>query len=173
MVKEMKYAAVLATLLTCSIPLATAQETRPTVDYLGALGLVLGEIRSTKWLEELCAEQFPETAAANQRAYEEWSKRYQPFIREMSDQFEVVDRYRESLPENRKSGVLAGEQVKRRIEGLRNVFEGQMREAGKDKLRKTCEQYPQWLSTAAYDLERLHRGAVATIRKGLPPAEKH
>lgn len=143
-----------------------AQNSGEVPNYFQAVGYVVGQIRTVKWMEELCSEQFPDTKAKNVAAYEEWRTRYASFIGEMEGQFEVMELHWQKVLPNNKDVSSSVRKLSEALNIHRQTLKTQSAARGEDTNRWMCELYPDRVATPANDLEKAFADRVAIIRRG-------
>lgn len=143
-----------------------AQSSNEVPNYFQAVGYVVGQIRTVKWMEELCSEQFPDTKAKNVAAYEKWSARYASFIGEMEGQFDVMAQHWERVLPNNKDVNSYARKLSEALNIHRQTLKTQSAARGEDTNRWMCELYPDRVATPANDLEMAFADRVAIIRRG-------
>ncbi|HEY0585485.1 MAG TPA: hypothetical protein VGD52_05090 [Pseudoduganella sp.] len=143
-----------------------AQNSNVPPNYFRAVGYVIGQIRTVKWMEELCSERFPDTKAKNVAAYEKWSVRYAAFINEMEGQFGVIERHWQKTVPNNKDASASVRKLSDALNTHKQALRTQNSLRGEDTYRWMCEVYPDRVATLTNDLETALADRVAIIRRG-------
>lgn len=143
-----------------------AQNINEPPDYFQAVGYVVGQIRTVKWMEELCSDQFPDTKAMNIAAYENWKGRYALFINEMEGQFDVMDKHWKKVLPNNRDVSTSIRKLSDAVNTHKETLRAQNSARGKDTYRRMCELYPDRVATPTNDLEKAFADRVAIIRRG-------
>jgi len=136
--------------------------------YFHSLGVIMSKIRGVQYTADICAERYPATKEANQRAAEDWRDRYQPFIGEMTAAFNGLPRYWAGRnKEAARAGPAMWAQVNRQLDGAKLLLEQQyLAQLGEEKFAIVCANYAMVLQAPGADLERTQVQEVATIRRG-------
>ncbi len=150
-------------------PSAFAQarkSSQATGDYFHDFAELIVRVRSVKWIEEICSETFPATAAANRHAYDVWLIDHGSFVEEVEGQFLIIGRYwGEESEQARKDGLTVG-QLKAKVDANRAGLAQDFRARGMRSFQVRCESYPEIMLSPQLDLEKSQADLVRSVRLG-------
>jgi len=150
-------------------PSAFAQaraSTQATGDYFHDFAELIVRVRSVKWIEEICSDNFPATAEANRHAYEVWLVDHGSFVDEIEGQFLIIAKYWGEASEQAKKDGLTVEQLKARVDANRAGLAQDFRARGMRSFQVRCEAYPEIMLSPQLDLEKSQADLVRSVRMG-------
>jgi len=150
-------------------PSAFAQaraSTQATGDYFHDFAELIVRVRSVKWIEEICSDNFPATAAANRHAYEVWLVDHGSFVDEMEGQFLIIDKYWGAASAQARKDGMTVDQLKARVDANRAGLAQDFRARGMRSFQVRCESYPEIMLSPQLDLEKSQADLVRSVRMG-------
>jgi len=150
-------------------PSAFAQaraSTQATGNYFHDFSELIVRVRSVKWIEEICSDNFPATAEANRHAYEVWLVDHGSFVDEIEGQFLIIAKYWGEASEQAKKDGLTVEQLKARVDANRAGLAQDFRARGMRSFQVRCEAYPEIMLSPQLDLEKSQADLVRSVRMG-------
>ncbi|WP_147284435.1 hypothetical protein [Pseudacidovorax intermedius] len=130
---------IFATFLSMS---AQASGDQYAVDLAG----LHGEIRQVEAMRDLCAKDFPASAAANSIAVEDWRARNAAVLGEIETRWQRLLEQKAGGSVSRREALDAWS--KELYESTKKDFYIQLRRGGEDVYRARCEGFPRYLQTA-------------------------
>jgi hypothetical protein len=167
---------ILSTLaLACAVSASLAQN-RPSpgteeANYDNAVARVWGQINSTRYAVDWCAENSRGSKAAVKKAFAEWNTRFGPVITDINQRIDAVMNPNGAIPPKdfaAKKADLLKRGAQRYADSLK---------AGDiDQARSDCQALPEQFTTRAFDLEAKFVEELRLIRSrpaATPPAAAH
>ncbi len=144
-----------------SVSALAQKATSSTGDFAMDLGHVYAGVKSTKHLEELCTQYFPNTKTANEAAYTEWRKSQLELIQELEKKWTMLAWEASNGKQEDYAEILSNSH--KEIAKLKTAMEAQMNEQ-QDSFQSLCDAFPEYLKSERMNLEHFYSEQIETIR---------
>ena len=144
---------------TAAAAQTTVSSTDADLSYDKAVASVWGQLNSTRYVVDWCANNNRGTKSAIKKAYGQWSTRFAPLITDINQRMDAVMNPGGKIPakdfEQKKADLLK--------RGAQRFADGK---AAGDvaQARRDCEDLPGQFETRAFDLEALFMEELRLIR---------
>jgi len=143
-----------------------ATQTDAEVNYEGAVARVWGQVNSTRYGVDWCAENNRGSKSAVKKAYAEWNTRFAAVITDINQRMDAVM--------NPNGAIAAKEFAQKKADILKRGaqrFADGIKAGDVEQARRDCEALPEQFSTRAFDLEAMFAEELRVIRAR--PASAH
>jgi hypothetical protein len=137
-----------------------------TGDYYTDLGAILGSVEAVKSIKDICNEEFPDTADANEKAYSDWRATNLKFLQEVErNRIKLINEFQKI------SAAKAAEFVSTSNKNFL-AFKVQQRQDmasdGRTTFRARCANFEVLTKSQQWTLQNSMAEEVATMRQGPP-----
>lgn len=134
-----------------------------TGDYYTDLGAILGAVEAVKLIKDICNQDFPETAASNEKYYADWRTKNFKFLQEVErNRIRVINEYL-------KISAAKAAEYQSTFNKTMSAFKAQQRNDmasdGLAEFRAKCAKYGELSQSQQWNLQSSMAEEVATMRK--------